>query len=319
MDILAENGGLFLGSRMKRLAERMQADVSVIIANAGLPVQPSQYPVLAALDRAGPMTITQLVDALGLSQPAVTRAINRLGAQGLISLDRVGPDQRHKTASLTPHGVDVIAQSKRTVWPRVETAVAALCADLTGSFIDQLSSLESALAATPLYHRGHDLVIRPFSDQLAQDFYDINAEWIEAMFRMEDTDRDVLTNPRARIIDAGGVILFVESAELGVIGACALQKTGDRQFELTKMGVRASAQGRKVGEFLLHAIIARAAELGADTLYLLTNARCAPAIHLYEKLGFVHDKAIMRDFGARYQRCDVAMRYKPIGVAQSIA
>ena len=30
---------------------------------------------------------------------------------------------------------------------------------------------------------------------------------------------------------------------------------------------------------------------------------------LYEKLGFRHDADIMTRYGARYQRCDVAMRY----------
>jgi N-acetylglutamate synthase-like GNAT family acetyltransferase len=89
-----------------------------------------------------------------------------------------------------------------------------------------------------------------------------------------------------------------------------LQKTGDRQFELTKMGVLKSARGRKAGEFLLHAMLRRAAELHAETLYLLTNRLSAPAIHLYEKLGFVHDADIMERFGRRYARCDVAMRYR---------
>ena len=51
-------------------------------------------------------------------------------------------------------------------------------------------------------------------------------------------------------------------------------------------------------------------ELGSKTLYLLTNADCAPAIHLYEKMGFEHDAQIMRDFGLRYERCNVAMRYR---------
>ncbi len=36
-------------------------------------------------------------------------------------------------------------------------------------------------------------------------------------------------------------------------------------------------------------MIERAKALGADPLYLLTNSRCAPAIHLYEKAGFQHD------------------------------
>lgn len=154
-----------------------------------------------------------------------------------------------------------------------------------------------------------DLRILNWRDDLARAFHDINAEWIRTMFVLEDADREVLENPRERIIDPGGDILFVEAEGLGVIGACALQKTAEGRFELTKMGVRETARGRKAGEFLLQAMIRRAGEMGAETLYLLTNARCAPAIHLYEKAGFAHDAEIMRDYGARYARCDVAMRY----------
>lgn len=51
------------------------------------------------------------------------------------------------------------------------------------------------------------------------------------MFRLEDTDRDVLDNPGARIVDSGGVILFAQDQDLGIVGTCALQKTGERQFE----------------------------------------------------------------------------------------
>lgn len=143
----------------------------------------------------------------------------------------------------------------------------------------------------------------------AQAFHDINAEWITGMFALEATDREVLENPRAKIIAQGGDILFVEADGLGIVGTCALQKTGARSFELTKMGVLETARGLKAGEFLLAAVIERARELGADPLYLLTNQKCAAAIHLYEKLGFAHDTGIMAAYGARYERCDVAMRF----------
>ncbi|GAA4863052.1 GNAT family N-acetyltransferase [Luteimonas vadosa] len=155
----------------------------------------------------------------------------------------------------------------------------------------------------------HGLAIHEFRDDLAAHFHDINVEWINAMFRLEDTDRDVLEQPRARIIDPGGRILFVEAEGLGIVGTCALQKTGPTSYELTKMGVRETARGRKAGECLLAAVIERARSLGADPLYLLTNSKCAAAIHLYEKHGFRHDAGIMAQYGARYERCDVAMRY----------
>jgi CMP/dCMP kinase len=155
------------------------------------------------------------------------------------------------------------------------------------------------------------LRIRPFDDSLAHHFHDINAEWIAAMFQLEPTDREVLEHPREAIIAPGGDILFVEAPGRGIVGTCALQRTGPDAFELTKMGVRETARGMKAGEFLLAAAIARAQELGAARLYLLTNHICEAAIHLYEKLGFVHDAGIMAEYGARYERCDVAMLYKP--------
>ncbi len=154
-----------------------------------------------------------------------------------------------------------------------------------------------------------DVRLIRFTDALAGEFHDINVEWITSMFKLEDTDREVLENPRARIIAPGGDILFAEIDGLGVVGTCALQRTGEGGIELTKMGVRESARGKKAGEFLLQHAIARGIEMGADPLYLLTNKRCAAAIHLYEKLGFVHDPDIAARYGTRYERCDVAMRY----------
>jgi cytidylate kinase len=189
------------------------------------------------------------------------------------------------------------------------TACDALVLDTT--MMDREAAIAAAIDAVATA-RGTlpGLRIRRFEDNLAQHFYDINAEWIAAMFTLEPTDREVLENPRDTIIAPGGDILFVEAPGLGIVGTCALQRTGPDAFELTKMGVREAARGMKAGEFLLEAAIARAQELGATRLYLLTNHKCAAAIHLYEKLGFVHDAGIMAEYGARYQRCDVAMLYQ---------
>lgn len=312
-DILRELGPVFLGSRLKRLAERMQAGAARVIADAGLELQPAQMPLLAALDR-GPLTVGELVEAVGSSQPGVTRAAGQLVALGLVESAR-GADQRQRSLSLTPAGEAAMARVKLLIWPRVGPAVTAMLDGLSGPLLDQIAGLEAALADRALDARVADLappglVIRDFDDSLAGAFYEINAEWITAMFSLEPADREVIEQPRAQIVDSGGAILFVEAPGLGVIGTCALRKAGEGVFELTKMAVRPAARGLKAGEFLLAATIARAFELGAETLYLLTNSACAAAIHLYEKNGFRHDAAIMAAHGARYERCNVAMRYR---------
>jgi hypothetical protein len=46
-DVIQCRQHLFLGSRLKRLAEQMQSDVSLVAQRAGLAIQPGQYPLLA--------------------------------------------------------------------------------------------------------------------------------------------------------------------------------------------------------------------------------------------------------------------------------
>lgn len=311
-DILRDHGAVFLGSRLKRLGERLQAGAAKVATSAGLTLQPAQIPLLAALGERA-MTIGEVAQFVGISQPGATRGIGQLIELGLAQSQQ-GEDGRQRTVSLTEAGEAALACTRMQVMPQVGQAVLALLGEQAGSFMRQLAQLEDALEATPLEVLAAQsapklLRIRAFSDELAGHFHDINAEWINEMFSLEDTDREVLQHPRTSIIEPGGEILFVEAEGLGIVGTCALQKTGTKGFELTKMGVRKSARGLKAGEFLLAAMIGRAMALGAEPLYLLSNAKCAAAVHLYEKAGFRHDADIMARYGARYERCNVAMRY----------
>ncbi|MGU3663077.1 GNAT family N-acetyltransferase [Methylobacterium sp. A49B] len=318
-DILQDLGPLFLGSRLKRLADRFQADAAKILRDEGLGIQPAQFPLLAAIDRYGPLSINDAAAALGVSQPAVTRTAAGLVGLGLLDEARSDADLRQKALSLSTAGKALMTRAKTELWPRVNKAVSSLCADLSGSLLDQVAALERRLDDAPLTarirHGGETddakagLMIREYTDELAGRFHDINAEWIEAMFSLEENDRRILSDPRGQILERGGLILFVEVEGLGTVGTCALMKMDDGCFELTKMAVSERARGRKAGEHLLRAVLDRAATMGIETLYLLTNTQCAAAVHLYEKAGFEHDGEIMERFGRRYARCNVAMRY----------
>lgn len=315
-DLLSEMGYLCLGSRFKRLGERLQADGALILKSADFAFQPSQFNLLATLDRYGPLSVSQIVSLLGLSQPAITRSLAGLVKLGLAETVGNPTDRRMRMMQLTLKGADTFCRARTAIWPRLEQAVREMCLPLSGPLLDQLGQLESGLAKISLVDRFTGrrgmtpaLAIVEYSDDLAMTFHDINAEWIAAMFTMEANDRDILENPRTRIIDRGGIILFVEAEGLGIVGTCALIKIDEGVFELTKMGVRETVRGLKAGEFLLAAILERARSMKPETLFLLTNSKCAAAVHLYEKLGFRHDAGIMTRYGARYGRCNVAMLF----------
>jgi DNA-binding MarR family transcriptional regulator/N-acetylglutamate synthase-like GNAT family acetyltransferase len=318
-DVLAEMGYLALGSRLKRLAERVQSDATKAFSDRGIPVQATHFPLLAALTTYGPLSVSEAVDAVGISQPAVTRIHNSLQKLGLTHTVPVKGDNRQKQIRLTPEGEALIDDLKHTMWPQVRRAAQALCEGPDTDILTQIARIEDALQARPLQARIEDQVAadnrRPalrlveYDDRLAPEFDAITREWVEDMFTLEENDIRIIENPKTMILDRGGEILFVEAGDLGIVGTCALMPVDGTSFELTKMGVRASARGLKAGEFLLTRVLERARQMPIGSLFLLTNKKCAAAVHLYEKAGFIHDAGIMERYGKRYARCNVAMSY----------
>jgi DNA-binding MarR family transcriptional regulator len=152
-DVVRELGYLTLGTRFKRIGERLQAHTQRILDAHGLEVPAGQFPFLAALDQAGPLTIGELADAVGVTQPGATRAAAQLADAGYVTITQASEDQRRKVVALTTEGKRLVAAGKRTAWPLIECAVGELCRRLEGPLLAQLVALEDGLVAQPLDRR----------------------------------------------------------------------------------------------------------------------------------------------------------------------
>ncbi|KAB2887453.1 MAG: MarR family transcriptional regulator, partial [Kofleriaceae bacterium] len=126
-DVVRELGHLTLGTRLKRLGERLQAQTQRILDVHDVPIQASQFPFLAAIDRAQPITVGELAEAVGVTQPAATRALAQLQAEGLVAIAVASGDQRRKQVTLTRRGAAIVDTGRREVWPVIEGAVKRAC------------------------------------------------------------------------------------------------------------------------------------------------------------------------------------------------
>ncbi len=317
-DFLNELAELALGSRLKRISEKMLANAADVYQNFNMNIQPKWFTLLALLDSKKQVTIVEASQFLGLSQPALSQFCKQLVAEGLVNVSIGREDSRQRKLQLSALGKQRVAEMK-PIWRAVEKAAVDLCTEANNDFYRALITFEKSfekqnlLARTTQYlaqsAMHNEIEMLPFSDDLASHFETINAQWIKQMFVLEDIDKQVLQQPRKHIIDKGGKIWFAKHPKLGIVAACALLNKGDGNFELTKMGVLDKARGLKIGEVLLRFVIKEAIALNVNCLFLLTNAKCEAAIHLYEKNGFVHDKLIMQAYGQSYERCNVAMRF----------
>src|SRR5258708_38726012 len=126
-DVVKELGYLTLGTRLKRLGERLQAQTQVLLEHEGVDLPASHFPVLAALDRLGAMNVGELTEAGGTSQPGVTRLLDKLVAEGLGQSTQLANDRRVRTSALTQPGRQLIAPSRRTAGPMTGAACADAC------------------------------------------------------------------------------------------------------------------------------------------------------------------------------------------------
>jgi DNA-binding MarR family transcriptional regulator len=156
-DVVKELGYLTLGTRLKRLGERLQAQTQVMLEHADVAIPASHFPLLAALERLGPMNVGELTEAVGMSQPGVTRLLHKLEAEALLRSTQEADDRRVRTIALTKSGRQLISRSQRTVWPMIEAAVADACAGPAQPLLSALAALEDALAAVPLSGRAERL------------------------------------------------------------------------------------------------------------------------------------------------------------------
>ena len=150
MDVVKELGYLTLGTRLKRLGERLQSQTQVLLEATGTDLPASYYPILAALDLLGPANVGDLTEAVGISQPGVTRMLDKLEAEELVRSVQSADDRRVRSIELSKTGRQLVSKSKRAVWPVIEAAVADACDGRAQSLLTALSALEEALATAPL-------------------------------------------------------------------------------------------------------------------------------------------------------------------------
>jgi DNA-binding MarR family transcriptional regulator len=156
-DAVRALGHLALGTRLKRLGDRLQANSQVVLAEAGVPVPASHLPPLAALNTGGAMTIGDLSRALGVTQPGVTRMTSALEGAGLVRSTTGKGDRRARVVALTPAGRQLFARLERRTFPLIEAAVREACRDASGRFLARLAVLEDALEEMPLAARTNRL------------------------------------------------------------------------------------------------------------------------------------------------------------------
>ena len=142
-----------------------------------------------------------------------------------------------------------------------------------------------------------------FQDQYSNYFYELNYDWLNEYFYVEEYDEIVLKNCKQEIINKGGYIFFaVYNSD--VVGTMALIPRKKGVYELNKMAVKKDLRGNGIGHQLIDFTIDFAKSKNYNSIILYSNKVLKNSIHLYNKFGF---KEIKSEGNTPYKRSDIKM------------
>tara|TARA_R110002096_G_scaffold16898_9_gene57933 strand:- start:54427 stop:55368 length:942 start_codon:yes stop_codon:yes gene_type:complete len=309
MDFVRELGVLALGSRLRRLSDRIMASGQQVYRMTEIDFEPRWFPVYRLLADGGSKTVGDCARELGLTHAAVSQTAAAMAKRGITTSREDSDDARRRLLELTDKGRGLLPQL-RHIWSDIEASISDVVEYGGVDILAALAGIEQALTVQSLSERAAEhratrlmdaIDIVDFKPEYREDFRDLNVEWLEKYFVVEPVDREILWNPE-RIIEDGGVILFAKSND-AIVGTCALLKQGDG-WELSKMAVTEEHQGRKIGKALMLATLERARSMGIEKLFLITNSTLTPAIAMYRKVGF---RVTQSGQHPKYERGDLMM------------
>ncbi|MBB4801842.1 DNA-binding MarR family transcriptional regulator/N-acetylglutamate synthase-like GNAT family acetyltransferase [Flavobacterium nitrogenifigens] len=312
MEFFNKVGKVALGSRLRLMTASFTDDASKIYELYGVDFNPKWFPVFYTIAEDREITITEIANEIGHSQPSVSKIIQEMIGAGILEEGLKTEDKRKNNVVLTKKGIEISEKIKQQLLD-IDVAVEGLISEAKHNLWAAVEEWEFLLQQKSLFKRVSDqkklresknVKIVEYDSKYKDAFKALNVEWISTYFEMEESDYKALDNPEDYIINKGGKIL-VALYENEPVGVCALIKSNvaDYDFEMAKMAVSPKAQGKSIGWLLGKAIADKAKELGAKKIYLESNTILKPAINLYYKLGFE------KVFGLEtpYKRCNIQM------------
>lgn len=147
--------------------------------------------------------------------------------------------------------------------------------------------------------------IIPFEEKYRQDFIDFNTDWIVSNFGfLEDHDKETFEKIDEEI-KAGGMIFFAVENDIA-LATCMTVPMTETTWEICKLASNKNVPHKGAGSAVFEEAMKWAFDHGAKKLFILSNSRLKPALHIYRKYGF---KEIPLD-NYEYIRGDIAFEYQ---------
>ncbi len=142
-DFLRDLEFLGITARLKRLSDALSTSIRELYKDQELTIEPSWHLVFLFLRKNDNCSMGEIAKALQLSQPALTKMINRMESKGYIEVVRDANDNRKKFLMLSAKAEAEFPKFEK-VWEAGQKAVMDIL-EANSEFIRNLEKLENQI------------------------------------------------------------------------------------------------------------------------------------------------------------------------------
>lgn len=153
MDFISQLKELAIGSRLKRLSDRLFQDAVLIYKSLNIDFESRWFSIFRLLMTVkSPLSILDIAKALRITHPAVNQIAGEMIERGIVYEVDDPTDRRKRLIGLTEKGLTMVPQLEK-VWQQMHDCIASALEEVDPQFLNSVGKLEQSLDRASWYQR----------------------------------------------------------------------------------------------------------------------------------------------------------------------
>ncbi len=298
MDLISDLGALALGSRLKRLSDRMMKSVSEIYKSSGVDFESKWFPIFYLLSQQGEKGIMEIAEILHITPPGVIQIAKEMEKAGWVVSVKSGTDGRKRHLKLTEKAWHQLPHLEE-MWVSFKENNEKIIRASQHNILLAMQEIEDFLDMNDFkrqYYETFDelkqtrIAIQPFEEKYQQQVEAMvlgiqNGEFNLGLTAQRQPD---LHNLKAFYNDRGNWLWVATNTKDEVVGTIGLERLNNHQAVLRKMFIKKEYRGKTIGlaQKLFEILLMEAKQQHFKEILLDTPLVTHAAHRFYERNGF---------------------------------
>ena len=147
-------GQLVLGSRLRKLSERLMLEMGNIYKSRNIEFEPGWFHIMFLLSENEKMSITQISEMLQVSHPSVIQVVGVLEKRDIVKISIDSNDKRKRMVELSENGTSLLERIK-PIWNEIDQMMIAFLSEgeYSRNILNAITEIEKNMEAKPLSER----------------------------------------------------------------------------------------------------------------------------------------------------------------------